>query len=206
MNLGQQQVGGEILGGHPARDVRLVAVSAATGRRQALSVVAGCPNPALNTSRVRRGERQRDLERLLSRAASAACRCASTSAAARAVTSWCYSQQLRGVRELLSRGLPRRTRPTRSRMTDRHKLDIRYRARYGDALDQHAFYLVRDTEVVHGTGNWVFVSGAACGVDAPAHPGIYHWLPHPDQAPSAPVWRPVGSCWRDPSAATAGTR
>jgi hypothetical protein len=74
------------------------------------------------------------------------------------------------------------------RMTHRHVLDIRYQARYGDAWTQSPFYLVRDVAVAHGTGNWAFVSGAACRIShGPV--GAYHWLAHPTKprhkAPSA---------------------
>jgi hypothetical protein len=63
-------------------------------------------------------------------------------------------------------------------MTRRHRLDVRYMARYGDAWTHTAFYLVRDIDVEHGTGNWVFISGAACGLSV-GPPGTYHWLTHP---------------------------
>jgi hypothetical protein len=66
------------------------------------------------------------------------------------------------------------------RMTHRHIIDIRYLARYGDAWTHTPFYLVRDIAAQHGTGNWVFVSGAACAISA-GHPGSYHWLPHPSK-------------------------
>jgi len=52
------------------------------------------------------------------------------------------------------------------RGTWHHHLDIRYLARFGDAQNNHPYYLVRDTDVVHGSGNWVFISGNACGVVA----------------------------------------
>jgi hypothetical protein len=50
------------------------------------------------------------------------------------------------------------------RRTARHGLDIRYLARYPDVNNGHPYYMVRDTGVYHGTGNWVFISGDACGV------------------------------------------
>jgi hypothetical protein len=65
-------------------------------------------------------------------------------------------------------------------MTGRHVLDVRYMARYGDAWTKTSFYLVRDVVAHHGSGNWVFVSGAACGIKT-GHPGTYHWLPHPSK-------------------------
>ena len=63
------------------------------------------------------------------------------------------------------------------RPTWRHHLDVRYLARYGDSQNQHPYYLVRDTDVVHGTGNWVFISGNACGVVV-GPPGAYYAVPH----------------------------
>ena len=65
-------------------------------------------------------------------------------------------------------------------------------ARYGDAWTHTAFYLVRDEDVAHGTGNWIFVSGTACGITA-GRAGTYHWLPHPrkpkHKAPTAHMAR-----------------
>jgi hypothetical protein len=72
------------------------------------------------------------------------------------------------------------------RMTHRHRLDIRYLARYGDAWTRTPFYLVRDPAVAHGTGNWVFVSGVACGISA-GSAGTYHWLPHPSKPHRRPT-------------------
>ena len=63
------------------------------------------------------------------------------------------------------------------RRTAGHRLDIRYLARYGDVWTNNPFYLVRDQAAHHGSGNWVFVSGAACSVRV-GHPGTYHWLPN----------------------------
>lgn len=71
------------------------------------------------------------------------------------------------------------------RMTHRHDIDIRYLARYGDAWTKSPFYLVRDVAVAHGTGNWVFVSGAACGIHA-GSARVYHWLPHPHKPQRKP--------------------
>jgi hypothetical protein len=64
------------------------------------------------------------------------------------------------------------------RMTSGQQLDIRYRARYVDARLHSSFYMVRDTTAAHGSGNWVFIGGAACGISAGAT-GAYHWLQHP---------------------------
>ena len=63
-------------------------------------------------------------------------------------------------------------------MTHRHKLDIRYLARYGDVLTETPFYLVRDPAVTTGpgTGSSSAVRRAA---SAPGAPGTYRWLQHP---------------------------
>jgi hypothetical protein len=63
------------------------------------------------------------------------------------------------------------------RRTQRHRLDIRYRARYGDVWNGHPFYMVRDGNVGHGRGNWVFISGVECAVVA-GPIGTYHHAPH----------------------------
>jgi hypothetical protein len=68
------------------------------------------------------------------------------------------------------------------RMTGRHILDVRYLARYGDVWTKTPFYLVRDIAAQHGAGNWIFVSGAACGIKT-GPPGTYHWLPRPPKPP-----------------------
>ena len=62
------------------------------------------------------------------------------------------------------------------RMTHRHRLDIRYRTRYGDVWTNTPFYMVKDSAVAHGRGNWVFISGAACGVVA-GPTGVYNHFP-----------------------------
>jgi len=62
------------------------------------------------------------------------------------------------------------------RSTSRHRLDVRYLARYGDFQNNHPYYLVRDTGVAHGAGNWVFISGNACGVVV-GPPGSYYSEP-----------------------------
>ena len=62
------------------------------------------------------------------------------------------------------------------RGTWHHVLDIRYLARYGDAQNNHPYYLVRDIDVMHGTGNWVFVSASACRITA-GPVGVYHSPP-----------------------------
>jgi hypothetical protein len=62
------------------------------------------------------------------------------------------------------------------RRTQRHRLDIRYLARYPDSLGGRAYYLIRDGQVGHGKGNWVFISAAGCGVVA-GPVGTYHHAP-----------------------------
>jgi hypothetical protein len=62
----------------------------------------------------------------------------------------------------------------RIRSTGRHVLDVRYLARYADAANGHPYYMVRDTGVLHGTGNWVFISGDACHVELGPMGTYYH--------------------------------
>ena len=62
------------------------------------------------------------------------------------------------------------------RRTQRHRLDIRYLARYGDIWNSHPFYMARDGQVGHGEGDWVFISGSACGIVA-GPVGTYHHAP-----------------------------
>ena len=52
-------------------------------------------------------------------------------------------------------------------------LNLRYLARYQNVRNGHYFYLVDDTAAAHGAGNWVFVDGGACDINAGA-PGYYH--------------------------------
>jgi hypothetical protein len=52
------------------------------------------------------------------------------------------------------------------RRTYRHSIDIRYLARYGDVWTGNPYYMVRDPQIGHGRGNWVFVSGLACRIVA----------------------------------------
>ena len=90
--------------------------------------------------------------------------------------SWCYSSNCEEYANFYP-WTPAAHPADPIRMTHRHKLDIRYLARYGDVWTHSPFYLVRDVAVGHGAGNWVFISGAACQISA-GHPGTYHWLPH----------------------------
>jgi hypothetical protein len=62
------------------------------------------------------------------------------------------------------------------RLTGHHVLDIRYLARYPDYLNGHPYYMARDVDVFHGTGNWVFVSARGCGIVV-GHTGAYHDVP-----------------------------
>jgi hypothetical protein len=61
------------------------------------------------------------------------------------------------------------------RMTRRHMLDVRYQALHGDEWTGTPYYLVRDQQAHHGSGNWVFISSAECRVSV-GSPGTYHWL------------------------------
>ena len=179
-----QQVGGEILGGN-LRGTCGWSQYRYDWTAKALSAIAGCLNPVHNTSEF-------------------------VAANGTAIWSGCYPRCFGGVplrfdRRCGERGhtwcyrnnceeyanfypwTPAAHPANPLRMTHRHKLDIRYLARYGDVWTETPFYLVRDPAVTHGTGNWVFVSGAACGINA-GHAGTYHWLPHP----SRPHQRPAG--------------
>ena len=84
---------------------------------------------------------------------------------------WCYRRNCREFANFY----PWMTsaRPSQPvRMTSGQWLNIRYRARYSDARTHQSFYLVEDTAAVHGTGNWIFINGRACGI-APGAPGTY---------------------------------
>jgi hypothetical protein len=186
-NLGQNQVGGEILNGS-LRGSCGWSQYARDWTAKALSVIAGCPNPILDTSQF-------------------------VADSGRAVWSGCYPRCFGGVPLTYDTRCGDRNQrwcyranceeyanfypwspaahPTDPiRMTRRHRLDVRYMARYGDAWTHTAFYLVRDIDAQHGTGNWVFISGAACGITV-GPPGAYHWLTHPSRphhgAPSAHI-------------------
>jgi hypothetical protein len=62
------------------------------------------------------------------------------------------------------------------RSTHGHVLDVRYLARYANVNNGHPYYMVRDTGVFHGTGNWVFISGDACRLRVGPQ-GTYHSEP-----------------------------
>jgi hypothetical protein len=183
--IGQKQVGGQILGGSLAGTCGWSQYDR-DWTRQTASVDSGCSDPVVNTDQF-------------------------VADAGHAIWSGCYPDCFGGVPLRFDRrcGQPGHDwcygvnceefanfypwSPTAHpanplRMTHRHVLDIRYLARYGDAWTQTPFYLVRDIAVAHGTGNWAFVSGAACRIShGPA--GTYHWLVHPTKprhkAPSA---------------------
>jgi len=174
-NIGQNQVGGEILGGSLAGSCGWSQYDR-DWTRKALVVSADCPNPVLDTAEfVANG----------GRAVWSGCyprcfggvplhydrRCGSKG------HSWCYRDNCEEFANFYPWS-PDAHPADPIRMTHRHILDIRYLARYGDAWTRTPFYLVRDIAAVHGTGNWIFVSGAACGIKT-GPPGTYHWLPQP---------------------------
>ncbi len=188
-NIGQNQVGGEILNGS-LRGSCGWSQYARDWTSKALSVIANCADPVLNMSQY-------------------------VAASGHAIWSGCYPRCFGGVPLRFDKRCGQKghkwcyranceeyanfypwspaAHPSDPvRMTRRHRIDIRYMARYGDAWTNTAFYLVRDTDVGHGTGNWVFISAAACGVNV-GPPGAYHWLAHPTKphhkAPSAHVAR-----------------
>ena len=90
---------------------------------------------------------------------------------------------LRGVRELLP--VVAAAHPVDSvRRTRRHGLDVRYLARYGDIWRTTTRTTwSRDVGVYHGTGNWVFISGDACGIHV-GPPGTYRNEPPPPVDPA----------------------
>jgi hypothetical protein len=174
-NLGQNQVGGEILNGSLAGSCGW-SQYARDWTAKALSVIAGCPDPVLNTSQF-----VADGGRAVWSGCYPRCfggvpltydtRCGEHN------HRWCYSTNCEEYANFYPWSPA--AHPTNPiRMTRRHRLDVRYMARYGDAWTHTAFYLVRDIDVEHGTGNWVFISGAACGLSV-GPPGTYHWLTHP---------------------------
>jgi hypothetical protein len=183
-NIGQDQVGGEILNGS-LRGSCGWSQYARDWTARALSVIAGCADPVLDTEQF-------------------------VADGGRAVWSGCYPDCFGGVplrfdKRCGERGhnwcyrsdceeyanfypwSPSAHPSDPLRMIDRHRVDVRYMARYGDAWTHTSFYLVRDVDVAHGTGNWVFISAAACGVTA-GPPGTYRWLPHPSK-PAKPKHR-----------------
>ena len=159
INEGQRQLGGQILGGS------LTGICAWSQYQRDWSppqgsVAAGCADPVFNTADF-------------------------VAAGGTAVWSGCYPRCFGGVPLRFDRRCGRHGRtfcyahnceeyanffpwsPNAHpvdpiRRTHRHGLDVRYLARYGDFQNQHPYYMVRDTSVVHGTGNWVFISADAC--------------------------------------------
>ena len=189
--IGQQQVGGQILGG---------SLKGSCGwsqydrdwTRQATSISAGCPDPVINTALFVAdngsavwsgcypdcfGGMPLHFDR----------KCGKKN------HNWCYSTNCEEFANFYPWS-PDAHPQDPIRMTGRHVLDVRYMARYGDAWTNTPFYMVRDIAANHGAGNWVFVSGAACGLKT-GHPGAYHWLPrrpkhhHHKSGPSAHVAR-----------------
>lgn len=98
---------------------------------------------------------------------------------------WCYRRNCREFANFYP--WMKSAHPTQPlRMTSGQWLNIRYRARYKDARTHRSFYLVEDTAAVHGTGNWVFISGPACAITAGA-PGTYTATRAPTPARTAPT-------------------
>jgi hypothetical protein len=90
---------------------------------------------------------------------------------------WCYRRNCREFANFYP--WTKSAHPTQPlRMTSGQWLNIRYRARYKDARTHHSFYLVEDTAAVHGTGNWIFISGTACAITT-GKPGTYTATRHP---------------------------
>jgi hypothetical protein len=92
---------------------------------------------------------------------------------------WCYRKNCREFANF--HPWMKSAHPTEPlRMTSGQWLNIRYRARHRDARTHQSFYLVDDTAAVHGTGNWIFISGSACAI-TPGAPGTYTATrtPHP---------------------------
>jgi hypothetical protein len=173
--IGQQQVGGQILGG---------SLKGTCGwsqydrdwTRQTTSVSAGCPDPVMPTSAFVANNGSAVWSGCYPRCFGGVPlrydrKCGNKG------HNWCYSgncEEFANFYPWSSAAHPQDP----VRMTGRHVLDVRYQARYGDAWTNTPFYMVRDVVAHHGAGNWVFVSGAACGITT-GHPGAYHSLPHP---------------------------
>jgi hypothetical protein len=177
--IGQQQVGGEILGG---------SLKGSCGwsqydrdwTRQTTSVASGCPDPVLNTSTF-----VADNGSAVWSGCYPDCfggvplyydrKCGSKG------HNWCYGSNCEEFANFYPWTADAHPEDP-IRMTGRHVLDVRYEGRYGDAWTDTPFYMVRDVAAHHGAGNWVFVSGAACGIKT-GHPGTYHWLPKRPKPP-----------------------
>ena len=189
--IGQQQVGGQILGG---------SLKGTCGwsqydrdwTRQARSVSAGCPDPVVQSSLFVADHGAAVWSGCYPRCFGGVPlhfegKCGAKN------HNWCYSGNCEEFGNFYPWS-PNAHPQDPIRMTGRHVLDVRYLARYGDAWTNTPFYMVRDISARHGAGNWVFVSGAACGIKT-GHPGTYHWLPrvpkrhHHKSGPSAHVAR-----------------
>jgi hypothetical protein len=174
-NIGQQQVGGELLDGSLAGSCGWSQYDR-DWTTQGLSVNAGCANPVLNTDQFVANNGAAVWSGCYPRCFGGVPvyyerHCSSKG------HNWCYSSNCEEFANFYPWS-PDAHPGDPVRMTARHVLDVRYLARYGDAWTKGPFYLIRDIDVAHGTGNWVFVSGAACGIRV-GHAGSYHWLPRP---------------------------
>jgi hypothetical protein len=169
-----QQVGGEILGGN-LRGTCAWSQYVRDWTTRALSAEAGCPNPVFDTVSFVADGGQAIWSGCYPRCFGGVPlrfdrRCGTPG------HDWCYSTNCEEYANFYP--WTRAAHPADPiRTTHRDKIDIRYLARYGDVWTNSPFYLVRDVSAPHGAGNWVFVSGAACGISA-GHPGVYRWLPH----------------------------
>jgi hypothetical protein len=179
-NIGQNQVGGEILNGS-LRGSCGWSQYARDWSAKALTAISGCADPVLAMSQFVADDGHAIWSGCYPRCFGGVPlrfdrRCGQRG------HNWCYSsncEEFANFYPWTSDAHP--TNPLR--MTRRHRLDVRYLARYGDAWTHTPFYLVRDEEVGHGSGNWVFVSGAACHISTGA-PGTYHWLTDPSKPPA----------------------
>ena len=177
--INQQQVGGQILGGSLAGSCGWSQYDR-DWTRQTKSVIAGCSNPVLNTSSFVANNGAAVWSGCYPRCFGGVPlhfdrRCGTKH------HNWCYKSNCEEFANFYPWS-PDSHPQDPIRMTGRHILDVRYLARYGDVWTKTPFYLVRDIAAQHGAGNWIFVSGAACGIKT-GHPGTYHWLPRPPKPP-----------------------
>ncbi len=190
-NIGQNQLGGQILGGSLAGSCGWSQYTR-DWTAKGLSVIAGCPDPVLDTSQFVASNGSAVWSGCYPRCFGGVPlrydkHCGTHG------HSWCYGSNCEEFANFYPWS-PAAHPNNPVRMTHRHRLDIRYEARYGDAWTHTPFYLVRDEAASHGTGNWVFVSGVACRISV-GRPGSYHWLPQPrkphKKPPSAHIARVV---------------
>ena len=184
-NIGQNQVGGEILNGS-LRGSCGWSQYARDWTAKALSVIASCTDPVLNTNQFVASSGGAVWSGCYPRCFGGVPLNFDTRCGQRG-HNWCYGANCEEYANFYP-WLPAAHPTDPVRMTARHRVDVRYRARYGDAWTNTPFYLVRDIDATHGSGNWVFISGAACHVSV-GPPGTYHWLVRPPKprhkAPSA---------------------